>query len=177
MPGRHFVLKTPTLGSFSVGAPVYFRKIVVGEVESYTLDTDGKGVSIRIFVRAPHDQYVNGETRFWEASGIDLRLDASGVRLETESLASIVIGGIAFQTRGDGAVAAPAAEDAVFRLFRNRDTALAYRDLVVMPFSFRFKESLRGLSVGAPVDFRGIVLGEVTDIRPQFEDGEIYMVA
>lgn len=177
VPGRHFVLKTPALGSFSVGAPVYFRKFAVGEVESYALDQDGKGVSIRIFVRTPHDQYVNRETRFWEASGIDLKLDASGVRLETESLASIVIGGIAFQTRGDGAAAEPAAEDSVFRLFRNRETALAYRDLVVMPFSFRFRESLRGLSVGAPVDFRGIVLGEVADIRPQFEDGEIYMVA
>ncbi|KPK07865.1 MAG: hypothetical protein AMJ64_05310 [Betaproteobacteria bacterium SG8_39] len=177
VPGRNFVLKSPTLGSFSVGAPVYFRKIVVGEVESYALDADGKGVSIRIFVRAPHDQYINKEPRFWEASGIDLKLDASGVRLETESFASIVIGGIAFQTRGDGATAEPAAENAEFRLFRNRDTALAYRDLVVMPFTFRFKESLRGLTIGAPVDFRGIIVGEVTDIRPQFENDEVYIVA
>lgn len=177
VPGRHFVLKSPVLGSFSVGAPVYFRKIAVGEVESYTLDMDGKGVSIRIFVRAPHDQYVNTATRFWEASGIDVKLDAAGVRLETESLASILIGGIAFQTRGDGAGAEPAAEDREFRLFRNRESALAYRDVVTTPFAFGFKESLRGLSVGAPIDFRGIIIGEVTDIRPEYDSGEITMIA
>lgn len=177
VPGRHFVLKSPVLGSFSVGAPVYFRKIAVGEVESYTLDMDGNGVSIRIFVRAPHDQYVNTATRFWEASGIDVKLDAAGVRLETESLASILIGGIAFQTRGDGAGAEPAAEDREFRLFRNRESALAYRDVVTTPFAFGFKESLRGLSVGAPIDFRGIIIGEVTDIRPEYDSDEITMIA
>ncbi|MDX1375710.1 MAG: MlaD family protein [Burkholderiales bacterium] len=177
VPGRHFVLRGPVLGSFTVGAPVYFRKIAVGEVESYALDRDGNGVSIRIFVRAPHDQYVNTATRFWEASGIDVKLDAAGVQLETESLASIVIGGIAFQTRGDAAGAELAGEDAEFRLFRNRAAALAYRDVVTTPFAFRFRESLRGLSIGAPIDFRGIIIGEVTDIRPQYDDDELYMVA
>jgi paraquat-inducible protein B len=177
VPGSHFVLKSPVLGSFSVGAPVYFRKIAVGEVESYELDRDGKGVSIRIFVRAPHDQYVNVATRFWEASGIDVKVDAAGVSLETESLASILIGGIAFQTRGDDLAAELAADDAEFRLFPDRAAALAHRDVVTTFFVFQFKESLRGLSIGAPIDFRGIIIGEVTDIRPHYEDDEVTMLA
>jgi paraquat-inducible protein B len=176
VPGRHFVLKSPVLGSFSLGSPVYFRKIAVGEVESYTLDEDGKGVTVRVFVRTPHDQYVNTATRFWDASGVDVKLDASGVNVQTESFASIVIGGIAFQTRGD-ATAERAAENAQFRLFRTRAAALAHRDVITTPLAFRFRESLRGLSVGAPIDFRGIVIGEVTDIRPQYADGQLYMVA
>lgn len=176
VPGRHFVLKSPVLGSFSLGSPVYFRKFAVGEVESYELDKDGKGVTVRIFIGAPHDQYVNTDSRFWEASGLDVKLDATGVSVDTESLTSILVGGIAFQTRGDGKGAESAAEDAAFRLYENRATALAHRDTVEMPFTFHFKESVRGLSIGAPVDFRGIVIGEVTDIRPQYENEEIYMV-
>ena len=102
LPGRHFVLKSPTLGSYNLGSPVYFRKFAVGEVESYALDKDGRGVTVDVFIRAPHDQYVTNATRFWEASGIDVKLSASGVDLETESLASIVIGGIAFQSLDEG---------------------------------------------------------------------------
>lgn len=182
-PGRHFTLKSPVLGSYSVGSPVYFRKFAVGEVESYALDDDGKGVTVRIFVRAPHDQYVTTKSRFWEVSGIDIKLDAGGVDVQTESLASIVLGGIAFQTRSDSAasepeaVPAPASEDTVFRLFRDRTAALAHLDVVVTPFAFGFKESLRGLTIGAPIDFRGIVVGEVIDIRPEYDEGEVTMVA
>ena len=177
LPGRHFVLKSPTLGSYNLGSPVYFRKFAVGEVESYALDKDGRGVTVDVFIRAPHDQYVTNATRFWEASGIDVKLSASGVDLETESLASIVIGGIAFQSPDEGVAAEPADDNAAFRLYKNRATALAHRDVVIVPMAFRFNQSLRGLSVGAPVDFRGVVVGEVTDIRPQYENQHVYMVA
>jgi len=176
VPGRHFILKSPTLGSFSPGSPIYFRKFAVGEVESYALDKDGKGVTVQIFIRAPHDQYVNAATRFWEASGVDVKLSASGIDVDTESLASIIIGGIAFQTHGEAA-AAPAAENAAFRLFHDRATALAHRDLITVRWVLPFKESLRGLSIGAPIDFRGIVVGEVTDIQPEYRDNDLYMLA
>jgi len=175
--GRHFNLKSDALESFSVGSPVYFRKFPVGEVESYQLDKDGGGVTTRVFIKAPYDQYVNAETRFWEVSGIDFKLDANGMSVDTESLASILVGGIAFQARGDAKMAPPSGNDAVFKLFKNREAALAFEDIVAMPFAFRFKDSLRGLSIGAPVDFRGIVIGEVTDIRPQFTKDSVYMVA
>src|SRR5579871_4211903 len=85
VPGRIFRLKTPDLGSLDTGTPVFFRRLQVGQVASYELDPDGKSLTVVIFVRAPYDQYVNPNTRFWHASGIDLSLSASGLKVQTQS--------------------------------------------------------------------------------------------
>ena len=86
-PGRRFVLKANTLGSLGVGEPIYYRGILVGQVALYNLAADGKSVEITIFVNAPYDKYVTAETRFWNASGIDVSVGADGVDVRTESLA------------------------------------------------------------------------------------------
>ena len=100
-PGRHFMLHAKELGSVEVGAPVYFRQIRVGEVVSYVLDDSGASVDIQIFVEAPHDQRVRENTRFWNASGVNVSLGAGGLQIDTASLTSILIGGIAFENPPD----------------------------------------------------------------------------
>src|SRR5215469_16917256 len=97
LPGRLFVLKTTTLGSLDTGTPIYFRRFQVGEVVSYDLDKDGRSITVKVFVRAPYDQYVNPNTRFWHASGIDVSLSAGGLKVQTQSVLSILVGGIAFE--------------------------------------------------------------------------------
>ncbi|MGH8425672.1 MAG: intermembrane transport protein PqiB, partial [Pseudomonas fluorescens] len=95
-PGKRFTLRTQDLGSLDIGSPVYYRKIPVGQVVAYALNADGKGVDIEIFVHSPNDAYVTDNTRFWNASGIDVNVGANGVALKTESLSSMLVGGIAF---------------------------------------------------------------------------------
>jgi len=97
--GRFFTLKTPDLGSLNTGTPIYFRRLQVGEVASYVLDPDGRALSVKVFVRAPYDQYVTPNTRFWQASGVDVSLSADGLHVQTQSVLSVLIGGIASRHR------------------------------------------------------------------------------
>jgi len=168
LPGREFILHGAEIGSLDVGAPVSFRRIAVGQVIAYSLDRDGNAVTFKIFVNAPYDQYVTANTRFWHASGIDLSLDANGLKLETQSLAALIEGGLAFQTPPEQPPGPPAAADAAFTLFADRDLAMRSPDSERRSFVVYFKDSLRGLAPGAPVDFHGIVIGEVKGISAEY---------
>lgn len=168
-PGREFVLKSADMGSVDVGSPVYFRRLQVGQIVTYALDPDGKGVTLRAFVNAPYDRFVNADSRFWHASGIDVALSPDGLRVETQSLVSIMIGGIAFETPVDSLDQQVAATDAPFTLFHDRAEAMKRHDRIVEKYLVNFTESVRGLVVGAPVDFRGVTVGEVTGIYTRFD--------
>ncbi len=169
VPGRFFVLKTADLGSVDYGTPIYFRRLNVGQVVSYALDKDGKTLTVRIFVNAPYDQYVTPETRFWQASGIDVSLTASGVSVQTPSVLSMLIGGLAFETPATGPSLPPAEPDTEFTLYASRTEA--YRPPPKNPhiYVLVFNQSVRGLDAGAPVEFRGIPVGQVDNIESDFD--------
>jgi paraquat-inducible protein B len=168
LSGRHFVLRSEKIGSLSVGSPLYFRHLRAGQVISFDLDKDGQGITLNVFVDAPYDQYVRSDTLFWHASGIDFSLDASGIKLQTESLASIVAGGISFEAPADS-VSPQAGPDTAFTLFANRQKASEHPDTETRQLRLYFKESVRGLVVGAPVDFRGVVIGDVRAVSLEYD--------
>jgi paraquat-inducible protein B len=164
VPGREFVLRGRDIGSLDAGSPVYFRRLQVGQIASHALDQDGKGVTLKLFVNAPYDRFVTTDTRFWHASGFDVTLDASGVKIQTQSLVAMLSGGLAFETPAESTALPPAAAGAEFRLFAHRAEAMTKPDAIVMKTVMVFHESVRGLALGAPIDFRGILIGEVTAI-------------
>ena len=166
--GTRFLLRSPTLGSLNVGAPVYYRQIQVGQVAGFALDEDGEAVGIDVFVFAPHDRLVSTSTRFWNASGIDFSLTAAGVKVDTESLMSVLIGGVAFDTPDTiDAPGQPPSADHVFPLYASRDNAHEKTYLHKERYLLFFEGSVRGLTVGAPVMLRGIAIGKVLDIQLQ----------
>ncbi|WP_246796769.1 intermembrane transport protein PqiB [Burkholderia perseverans] len=167
--GTSYVLHGDSLGSVDIGSPVYYRRVQVGQVVGFSLDKDGKSVTFNVFVNAPYDQYVGTNTRWWQASGVDLRLDSSGFKLNTQSLATVILGGLAFQSPPNQSAGNPVKNGATFPL--GSDEADAMRDPDGQPVAvvMNFNQSLRGLSVGAPVDFRGIVLGNVTNIGIDYD--------
>jgi len=168
-PGREFILHADDLGSLDYGTPLFYRRVKVGHVTRYSLNTDGSGVEVGVFIDAPNDRLVTSNTRFWHASGVDVSLDAGGFKVSTQSLAAIIEGGIAFQELNDVSdTSEPAPSGASFTLYADRAQALQPPDQHRERFVLYFPESLRGLNVGAPVDFRGIVIGEVKALGVEY---------
>jgi paraquat-inducible protein B len=168
MPGKTIVLHTADLGSLDIGSPVYYRRIQVGRVASYELDESGKSVNIQAFIDAPYDRFVTTRTWFWNASGVDVSLGAEGFNLKTQSLATILSGGIAFDSPpyNPGEVAP---ENAEFTLAPDQKTAMAPPDGPGQYLQLRFAQSLRGLAVGAPVLFSGVELGRVVSVGLDYD--------
>ncbi len=163
-PGTFYHLRAKGLGSLSQGSPVYYRQIEVGEVVKYRLAKDSSHVVIDVFIRAPHDQQVRSNSRFWNVSGAALRLGTEGIDLNVESLASLMAGGVAFATPASLDAGATAPEGSSFRLYTSKDESKETSITVSQPFVLNFPDTIRGLSVGAPVEFRGLRVGTVTDI-------------
>ena len=168
-PGSVFALRADDLGSLDVGSPVFYRRARVGRVVGYTLDPDRDEVAIRMFIEAPFNKLVTREMRFWNASGIDLTVNASGLTLSTQTLASVLAGGLAFELP-PGVVKGPIApENTVFTLYNDRRTALAPPDGVPVTVRMIFDSTVRGLAEGAAIDLLGIDIGKVRSVTLQYD--------
>ncbi len=167
-PGLLVQLRAEKAGSLNIGSPVHYRQIRVGEVAGYDLEKDGQSVSIKVFINAPYDALVRTDTRFWDAGGVDVSLDANGLRMRSESISDILLGGVAFENPVslNGSERVPRGH--VFTLYPNHDSisekVIKNRHFYVV----HFNESVRGLSHGAPVEFQGIKVGEVEDFKLEF---------
>ncbi|SEN57859.1 paraquat-inducible protein B [Duganella sp. CF517] len=167
--GSYFTLHGETLGSIDVGSPIFYRRIPVGQVAAYDLEAKGRGINMKVFVKSPYDQYVGKGTRWWHASGVDVRLDSNGFKVNTQSLAALLVGGIAFESMNGQKPVTAAPTGSEFLLAADQASALREPDGAPITTVLYFDQSLRGLSQGATVDFRGIVLGEVRSVGVEFD--------
>jgi paraquat-inducible protein B len=166
--GREIQLHAARAGSLGIGAPVYFRQFQVGRVIDENLLPDGS-TRVTVFVEAPHDGFVKPVTRFWNASGIDVRLSADGLSVQTESLAAVLAGGLAFDDGPIEDVPAAAGIPGEFTLYKNETEAMAPPDGDPHYVRMRFSQALRGLDVGAPVEFVGVNIGSVVAVDLGYE--------
>ncbi|MGE3782453.1 MAG: intermembrane transport protein PqiB [Alphaproteobacteria bacterium] len=178
VPGRTFLLKSKKIGSVSVGAPIFYRDLSVGEVLGWDIGDMAEDVTIHAFIRAPYDAYVSDQTRFWNASGILFKLSGTGLDVQMESLRALLLGGIAFETPvAEAKQAAIAEANHVFPLFADReqaDAASYTRKIQVISY---FPGSVQGLGPGSDVTMHGLKIGEVTNVRLAYDAAKEAIVA
>jgi len=163
LKGKTFVLEAENRGSLQIGSPVYYKKIKAGKVTSYRLTPNGNRVLIDVFVEEPFSRLVNTKTRFWNASGIDAEISPNGVEIRTESITSILSGGVAFDNFSVFGRGKPVKEKYHFILYKNIKKAQKITYKRELYFWVYFNESIRGLKIGAPIEYRGVKIGEVVN--------------
>lgn len=160
-PGRTFMLRADRIGSISLGSPIFYRDLDVGQVLGWDLADMAEYVTIHAFIRAPFDRYVREGSRFWNASGIGVRLGPDGVQVQLESVRALLLGGIAFETPELARQGREVPRDEVFRLYANQSAANNASLTRRVPIVSYFTDSITGLAPGAPVTFQGVRIGEV----------------
>jgi len=168
--GTSFTLEAPDLGSLTRGSPISYEGVLVGEVEGYTLASDGSHVTVAAFVRAPWDSLVHPETRFWNAGGVDLSVGAQGVRVRANSWEQLLSGGVAFETSTKVLSDPPSPAGADFPLYDNRQHALRAPRGPELVYAAELEGNQRGVEPGIPVELDGVEVGEVKEAHLRFDD-------
>lgn len=165
--GLSITLRARDLGGVSIGSQIVYRKIPIGEVYSYQLDSDAKHVLIKAAIKEEYRHIITDDSRFWNVSGIGTKIGFDGVDVRLESLSALIGGSIAVDSPDGGE---PVSENTEFRLYPDLKTAgrgIAVK--ILLPDDNNIGSS------GAPIMYRGIEIGQITDL--QLRDGRQSIVA
>jgi paraquat-inducible protein B len=170
VPGRSFTLHASQLTSLNQGSAIFYRGLSVGEILGYALNQKTEKVDIYAFVRAPYDQLVHAETRFWNASGVDVSVGAQGVHMVASSWQQLLSGGVEFTTPSRAMGDAPSPAGREFRLYDDKYSA--EKDPRGTPLIYRvdFTGPVAGIEHGSPVELLGSQIGQVQHVELQYDD-------
>ena len=168
IPGRRLILTASQAGSLTAGSPIFYRGFEVGRVENRSLDLDKQQVTYSVYINEEYARLVTEHTRFWNTSGIDISAGADGFKVRTPSFQAMVSGGATFGVPDGATIGEPVKDGAVFTLFASEDAAKSANFNPASQFLLLFDQSVRGLTKGAPVEFRGISIGRVADISFEY---------
>ncbi len=163
--GLRVVLTNKEAGKLSVGDPVLYEGFTVGRVEQVSFNTKTKLANYHLFIFQPYDSLIQTTTKFWLASGVDFQMSASGINVKIGSLESLITGGVSFGlpdgvSSGEKVIT----QNEKYRLYDNMKQVTEGMYDKYLPYVMLFKESIRGLQPGAPVEYRGVRIGTVEKV-------------
>lgn len=164
-PGLHLTLDAKTLGALSEGSPIYYRKLNVGEVKGYHLNNKTQHVDINILIFPEYQHLIKDSTRFWNVSGFSVNAGLTGVTVQTESVATILAGGIVFDTP-DIESAQSVENGYQFQLFDSEASAGA-----TINATMRFPNADYLTAGQTEIRYQGLTIGIVNKIIPR-PDGQ-----
>lgn len=150
------------------GSPILYENFMVGQIESARFDPGGRTVHYTVFIQSPNDKLVRSGSRFWLDSGISVQTGGSGIQVNSPPLAALLSGAIAFDSPERGNSGAGVKNEDTFTLYNSRSEVVNLPDERSLYYIAFFKQSVRGLTVGSPVEYKGIDIGVVADV-PYFE--------
>ncbi len=173
IPGKRFLLKSADTNVLEIGTGVFYNNYQVGQIETARFDISQQEMKYGLFIHAPYDELVTERVLFWQRSGVEINLSADGVKVKTGSISQILQGGIAFRVPERESRGELATESTEFPLSTSYEEALESRFDAFDYVLLNFKDSIRGLRAGAPVEFRGIRIGSVVESPARLANGAV----
>jgi paraquat-inducible protein B len=169
VPGHTFLLQAKRIGNINLGSPIYYRDLTVGQVLGWDIADMADSVTIHAFIREPYDRYVHDGSRFWNASGLSVKLGGNGLQVQFESLRALLLGGIAFETPMEAKASPVSGDKHEFPLYTNADAADAASFTRHIECIAYFTGAVAGLAPDAAVTLHGLRIGRVDKVHLQYD--------
>lgn len=165
-PGLHVTLNSDAEFAFKEGDPVIYKGLKVGEFESIYFNFEERVVYYNTFIQAPYHKLITTNTKFWNTSGVEMDIGANGFKVKSSSIETLITNGVAFGVPEGMPQGNRVSERSYFNIHDSYDSAAEERYKESAKFVILVEDTVRGLHVGAPVEYRGIKVGKVLDINP-----------
>ncbi|WP_169569706.1 intermembrane transport protein PqiB [Sneathiella limimaris] len=176
-PGKEYILKAAKLGNVKRGTPVNYKGLKVGTILGYRLSEDKQLVELVTFIEEPYTELIQVNTRFWDAGGVGVQISPSGIEVAADSLSALLSGAIEFLPPLFDQNSRIAESGHEFKLFKDRQAMSDARFTERKKYILFFDNSVSGLEVGSPVEFKGIKVGSVREVSLEIHEdtGEYYI--